>query len=147
MSLLRCETYLTGSSLAQYSHLTSTMMAKWLTALVLIAALGANALAGFSMHPAEQGCGMPGCCETAHGTERTPEVMAARLCCLMNCPQPAPTAPTATLRISPAIIVALHPALVSRPIVVPDAHVRFYMTNVHSSDAYPAYLRHLSLLI
>ncbi len=122
-------------------------MAKWFTSLTLIVALGGSALAGFPLHPEEEVCSMPGCCETARGTERTPEAMAAQMCCLMNCPQPGPLAPTATLRISPAII-ALHPAVINHPAtVVPDSHSRFQTANIHSSDSHPAYIRHLSLLI
>ena len=121
-------------------------MAKWLTALVLIATLGGNALAGFSMHTEEKGCTMPGCCESARSPEHTPETFAARTCCALNCPQPAPTGAGVAVRLSPLAVVPAHPAAVVPPAVMVSRPGRGE-ARTHLPDSQPAYIRHLALLI
>lgn len=122
-------------------------MAKWLTALVLIVTLGGNALAGFSMHPEEKGCKMPGCCETARSPEHTPETYAARTCCALNCPQPAPTGTASAVRLSPLAVVPAHPAAVVLPPAVTCPRPGPGETRTHLLSSKPTYIRHLALLI
>ncbi|MDQ3802362.1 MAG: hypothetical protein M3416_00680 [Acidobacteriota bacterium] len=122
-------------------------MAKWLTAFVLVATLSVNALAGFSMHPADEGCGMPGCCETARAPEGTPGQVAAQTCCTLNCPQPAPTGQTVSLRTQPLAAVSSQPAGVRPPSPVPDSELRLRLARAHPQDSQPTYIRHLALLI
>jgi len=122
-------------------------MRKWLTALVLIATLGGNALAGFSMHPEDEGCSMPGCCEKARAPEDTPASVAAQMCCAVNCPQPAPTGSTAGIRTSPLLIVSSHPASLKPPALVPDRASRLQSARPSPPDSQPTYILHLALLI
>lgn len=120
-------------------------MAKLLTAFVLVAALSVNALAGFSMHPADEGCDMPGCCETARAPEGTPGQVTAQVCCTLNCPQPAPTGQTVSLRVSPLAVVSSHPASIKPP--APGSDLRLRPARPHPIDSQPTYIRHLALLI
>jgi hypothetical protein len=122
-------------------------MTKWLIAFVLVATLSVNALAGFSMHPPDEGCGMPGCCETARTGEGTPEAMAAQTCCAVNCPQPAPTSQSVSLRRSPLAVISSHPAGIKPPSPAPGSELRSRFERAHPQDSQPSYIRHLALLI
>jgi hypothetical protein len=126
-------------------------MAKWLTSLALIVALGGSVLAGMPLHSGEQGCSMGGdmdCCAKAQAQAGPPEVTAARLCCAVNCPSSGTTPPTSSIqRISPLAIIAQHPATINSPFVIPSLGIRFGLTQDHLQNSQPTYIRHLALLI
>jgi hypothetical protein len=130
-------------------------MAKWLTSLVLITVIAGSALAGMPLHSSEQECSMTGmsgdmdCCRAAHSQGETPEAAAARLCCAVNCPQTGTNAPPGTQlpRISPPASIALHPAAIQPPTVIPIPRLRSDLSQDYLQNSQPTYIRHLALLI
>jgi hypothetical protein len=127
-------------------------MTKWLTSLVMIAVLG-GVLAGMPLHADKQECGMGGmnsqmdCCATALTQGDAPEVMAARLCCALDCSQSGPTAPTNTVRCSPLAIILLHPAALQPRPALPTPRLPAEAARGLLTDSQPTYIRHLALLI
>jgi len=123
-------------------------MLRRFTSALMIVLLAGTLLSGAGAQRGGQECRMPGmrdCCKKAHG--RTPEAAAARLCCLVNCPQPAPTSTSFTFRFSsdtntsPRPTVAEAANLPRIPMVLPDSQ------SFQPSHSPPAYIQHLALLI
>jgi len=82
-------------------------MKKWLTSLFLFFALASGVLAGtpaFSGN-AENGMSAMECCKKKTKDCGTKSVSAAQLCCTVNCNNPAPTAPGASLNYAPSSVV------------------------------------------
>jgi hypothetical protein len=128
-------------------------MAKWLTSLFLLVALGVSAAAGMPLHSGEHECHMPGmtdgmdCCAKAHAQQNTPEVTAARLCCAINCTSPG-TAQTGTrLRLSPLAVNTPCIATFQTPPVTLSLTLRYSLSTAHPQHSPPAYIQHLALLI
>jgi hypothetical protein len=119
-------------------------MAKRLTVLVLILALGGSAVAGPPAHAGDPS--MMSCCKAARSHDGSPAAQAARLCCAVNCPEPAPTAPAFSLQRSP-LAALLHPSAVEPPAVVPASPSFFKASRIRPPDSQPTYIRHLALLI
>jgi hypothetical protein len=90
---------------------------------------------------------MHGCCKKARQNRRAPGVAPARLCCIVNCPQPAPTGTNFTLRPSHGTASDPGPpASVAPP--APDAeHARAYSPPFRPSHSPPAYIQHAAFLI
>ena len=111
--------------------------------------LGAT-LAGAATRRDAHECPMPGmhdCCKRARSAGRTPEAAAARLCCLVNCPQPAPAGTNFTLR-SPSNATPTPQAPAARtPNLPAPARPRAYAPPFQPSHSPPAYIQHLALLI
>lgn len=130
-----------------------SMMAKWLIAFVLLMIVTGNVLAGIPMpsHSDEQECpitGMMDCCKKAQMNAETPEVRSAQLCCVLNCNEPGPTAPTGTYNASPLPAVALSGALIPRYSTFSNPGlVRSNSPPGLQRGTHPAYIRHLALLI
>ena len=128
-------------------------MAKWLTSLFLLAALGVNAVAGTPLHSGEHECNMPGmkdgmdCCAKAHAQQETPEVKAARLCCSINCSSPCTTQAGIQLRLSPLAATAPRTITFKSPFVTLSSILRYSLVSGHPQHSPPAYIRHLALLI
>lgn len=122
-------------------------MAKWIKTFVLIVALGSNVLGGSPMHVGERESGMAECCKTARSHGDSPTMMAARLCCAVNCPQPAPTGQSGNFSVSPLLVISTHPSDLNPPMVVPPSNLRLRLTQTSSQDSNPTYIRHLALLI
>src|SRR2546423_4850555 len=102
-------------------------MAKRVTIFILIAVLGSSTIAGRAMHAGAEECGMtnmPDCCKLAQMQGSTPAMVAARLCCALNCPQPGTTAPANNLKLSPLAVIP-HPAIIQRPTAVLRPSLRF----------------------
>lgn len=126
------------------------VMAKWLTSLVLIAALGGSALSGMPLHASERACNMAGmmdCCAVARAQDDVPEVSAARLCCTINCPQPGTTPTNSFQRSAPLLVIALHPATIQPPLAVPGSRLYSNSSQNYLHNSQPTYIRHLALLI
>lgn len=127
-------------------------MLKHLTFLLLIAILGGSALAGVPLHSGERACRMGememDCCQTAQMQSDAPEVLAARLCCALECPPSVPAETgIATMRVPAPAVVILFP-LISQPLLtvrspLPD----IVSAQTHASTSPPTYIRHLALLI
>jgi hypothetical protein len=128
-------------------------VAKWLTSLFLLAALGISAVAGMPLHSGEHECNMPGmkdgmdCCAKAHAQQDTPEVTAARLCCAINCSTPGTTPTGERLRLSPLAVTAPRPATLKTPFVALSSTLLYSLLKGHPQHSPPAYIQHLSLLI
>ena len=128
-------------------------MFKRLTSLVFILALVAGTAAGAPLHSGDRECGMAGmdgmdCCEKAQMPENSPEVLAARLCCALNCTQPAP----AGMHTSRARAGQAPAAVRPHPAALPSAYTLSAQLQPGSfrtlpSVSPPGYIRHSSLLI
>ncbi|PYS88268.1 MAG: hypothetical protein DMF64_20875 [Acidobacteria bacterium] len=122
-----------------------------LKALALICTLGGTLAAGAPLHTGAHECnmsapmGMMDCCALAHLQSNAPEVVAARLCCALNCPQPAPlNANNLSLR-APQVAQLAPPA---PPAALPLAPaLRLVGTRIPTAHSPPAYIQHLALLI
>ena len=82
-------------------------MKKWLTSLFLFFSLASGALAGtpaFSGN-AENGMSAMECCKKNSKDCDAKTISAAQLCCAVNCNNPAPTAPGASLNFAPSSVV------------------------------------------
>lgn len=126
------------------------MMLKWLTSLILIAALASSVLAGMPLHHEKQGCSMSDmmeCCQVAHTESDAPEALAAKLCCALNCSQPGATTPTSARRLPPLASISLHPAAMQSSMTVPRSALRPSVKIAYTANSPPAYIHHLALLI
>ena len=131
-------------------------MMKCFASIVLILAIGGSALAGVPLHSEGRECGMSSdamseemdCCRMAQMQSDSAEVLVARLCCMMNCPQPGPTG-TSTLptQFSNVIAVAFEQATIQQPVLVESFSLQSRSKLSHSADSHPAYILHHSLLI
>jgi hypothetical protein len=128
-------------------------VAKWLTSLFLLAALGVGAVAGTPLHSGEHECHMPrmkdgmDCCAKAHARQNTPEVTAARLCCAINCTSPGTAQTGIRLRLSPLAVNTPRAAEFQTPPVALSSTLRYGTLTGHSQHSPPAYIQHLALLI
>ena len=111
--------------------------------------LGAT-LAGAATRGGGHECQMPGmrdCCKRARSAERTPEATAARLCCLVNCPQSAPTGTNFTFRSPSNATPTPRPPAARTPSLPAFSLSRAYAPPFQPSHSPPAYIKHLALLI
>jgi len=130
-------------------------MMKRLAALILIALIGGSAVNGAPLHAGRQNqeaCpmgGMMDCCQSAQSQSNTPEVAAARLCCMVNCQQTG--IPAASASALPFVSLPATNAFLSALIQSPDAFqqvpLRSAIEQAHQSHSPPQYIRHLALLI
>lgn len=121
-------------------------MRKRLTVLALIVILGGSAVAGSPAHAGGRDPGMASCCQAARSHDGSPAARAASLCCAVNCPEPAPTAPAFSPQLAPPAAL-LHPAVVGPPPASPASSAHFETSRVHPPNSQPTYIRHLALLI
>ena len=125
------------------------MLRRSASALMIVLLTG-TLLAGASARRDGRECPMRAvhdCCKKAHTPSRSPDMLAARLCCLVNCPQPAPTGTNFTFRLSSDSNTSPRP-MVARAASVPHAATaRAYAPPFQPSHSPPAYIQHLALLI
>jgi hypothetical protein len=121
-------------------------MTKWLVSLVLVLTLAGSVLAGIPTHSGDTGSGMMDCCKKALEQDDSPRVAAARLCCAMNCNDPASTNGNpgqssfqTGLEPTPLVVAALTPATNHRWIRARSART--------TTNSKPAYILNLALLI
>ncbi len=69
--------------------------------LVIFALVGCIA-AGMPLHAGMMDSKMAKCCKKAKGHEQSPSADAARLCCALNCNDPAPTSFASSVNLAPA---------------------------------------------
>ena len=125
-----------------------------LTSLVLLLIVAGGAFAGTPLHSSEQSCGMGGtmgemdCCKAALMKAETPQVSTARLCCALNCPKEG-TSPGNNVRPSPQLQIVLQSYPSGARASFPSAMLMGHVDRSHGppTDANPAYIRHLALLI
>ena len=121
-------------------------MFKKLTNLVLVVAVAASVAAGMPLHSRSAQSAMMDCCKKALEQSDSPHVAAARLCCAMNCSEPASTNGNfgqnfsqTGAELSPVIVVALPPLANYK-----SQRPRYARM---SSATKPAYILNLALLI
>ena len=128
-------------------------MLKILTSIVLILVFAGSLFGGSPLHPNDPGCGMKDmagmdCCEKAGRSSDAPDVLAARLCCTINCQQPGPVQ-TGQVKpqTEPLAVLAEHPSTTQSPFasLQPSSLPRPALDSLSHSP--PTYIRHLSLLI
>jgi hypothetical protein len=91
--------------------------------------------------------GMHDCCRELRQTQRAPELGAARLCCIVQRPQPAPARTNFTFRFSPDAAKMPRPGAEQTTPLASVAHARAYSPPFQPSHSPPAYIQHLALLI
>jgi hypothetical protein len=121
-------------------------MMKRLSALALVLAFGGSALAGVPLHSKEMS-GMMDCCKLAQMQVDSPAVATARLCCAINCPQPAQTESATASSASPPIVTLVHPAVGPLPAMSPRFSSSVSLASPHSAHSQPSYILNLALLI
>src|SRR5216683_1380930 len=125
-----------------------------LISLIVLLVVAGGALAGAPLRSNEQSCSMGGamgemdCCKAALSHNNTPQVASARLCCSLNCSQNGET-PSNSLRVQPKMQPSVSAHLAARQAIVPPVLLLRQSNHSHSppTDAQPAYIRHLALLI
>lgn len=129
-------------------------MLKRLTALVFVLVIGGGAVAGTPLHSHDQECemgamAMMDCCIKAREQSQAPEVLAAKLCCAINCSQPVPAGQTGTFNPQTAQSPVTSPLLASAPppadLLPPSLQRGRELTLALSFP--PGYIRHSALLI
>jgi hypothetical protein len=121
-----------------------------LTALLLAATTMLGATGSAAAHGREHECpmrGMHDCCKRAREKSNAPGVKAARLCCVVNCQQSAPTGSSFNFQPSPGATNTTRPSLSHMPAAHALAHAREYSPPFHPSHSPPAYIRHTAFLI
>ncbi len=129
-------------------------MKNWLPSLFLLFALATGVLAGaapFSGN-AENGMSAMECCKKKTKDCGAKSVSAAQLCCAVNCNNPAPTAPGATLNFAPSSVVISDSIL--KQIAFLFAQEKPVQTDFHSFERktlpqkfQPKYIQNHSFLI
>ena len=131
-------------------RLTQGLTRLLLAAALLTTTLGAGVAAG-AMRGGRAECPLSrlhGCCKKARQNRRTPGVApAARLCCIVNCPQPAPTGASFKLQSSNAAASDPRPPSAHAPAAPAAAHARAYAPPFKPAHSPPAYIRHAAFLI
>jgi len=129
-------------------------MAKWITASVLVLTLSGSVLAGVPIGAPAQVCsttammaGEMDCCALAQMQAQTPEIAAAKLCCAINCSQPAQTESINSARISLPATTLAHPPLAALPATSHPLPHSFSSAFPYSATARPSYILNLALLI
>jgi hypothetical protein len=127
-------------------------MKKWVTAFILLVAIVASVLAGtpMPMHSGEKECPMTGmmdCCEKAQGHTDAPEVIAAQLCCALNCSDTSPAWPAGTFNFSPPVDGLQSTVIVNNFLPLSSGLARSNSPPGLQSPSNPAYIQHLALLI
>ena len=122
-----------------------------LTRLLLAATLLCTMLgAGFAAPRGRAECPMSrmhGCCKKARQNRTAPGVGAARLCCVVNCPQPAPAGTGFTLQSSPGTASAPRPPSAHVPPAQVFERAAAYSPPFQPSHSPPAYIQHAAFLI
>jgi hypothetical protein len=126
--------------------LTHGLMALLLAATAMLGAIDGVA----AMHGNEHECPMQGmhdCCKRARQQSNAPGVAAARLCCVVNCQQSAPTGTSFNFQSSPAAANTPRPPVAQVPDARAFAQAREYSPPFHPSHSPPAYILHTAFLI
>ena len=128
-------------------------MKKWLTSLFLIVALASGVLAGMPLHSENENSQMMDCCKKAKSKEQSKEANIARLCCAVNCSDPAPIPTGTAFNFSPSAIIVSDSiikqiASLLRLKAKPNPTAAFSFERVPLAKKFqPKYLQHHSFLI
>jgi hypothetical protein len=121
-----------------------------LAAVLLSTMSGAFGAAAAATRSGRAECPMSrlhGCCKKARQNRRAPGVVPARLCCVVNCPAPAPTGTSFTLQSSPGPASDPRPPATPAPPASAAERARAYAPPFRPSHSPPAYIQHAAFLI
>ena len=128
-------------------------MFKRLTAILLLLALAAGVASGAPLHSGKDECDMGGameemdCCKRARMQGDTPEILAARLCCAVNCQNGGTTGAAHATRVTPPQQAPSHPASAPSPFLLTVLREPRRDLPARPNESPPVYLLHLALLI
>jgi hypothetical protein len=130
------------------------MLRRFTSGLMTAVLFGTLACGGAFARGGARECPMPGmsgkhsCCKLAHSKARTPALNAARLCCLVNWPEPAPTGTNFTFNASADASTSPRPVVATEtPTLRPVARARDYSPPFQPAHSPPAYIQHSAFLI
>lgn len=86
-------------------------MKRLLSSFFVLFTLAGSVLAGMPLHSGLTDKNMMKCCKKAKGHEQSPSADAARLCCAVNCNDPAPTSSVSSFNFSPTGVNVTHSIL------------------------------------
>lgn len=126
-------------------------MSRWLTSLLLMIAFAGGILAGMPLTMGHDEGAMADCCDKAKSGEQSPEAVAARLCCAVNCGDSAPTSSSFAANLSFTVSGATHsasfiPPYSKRRISPPNSFLSSGLPVVLQQGR-PRYIQHKSFLI
>jgi hypothetical protein len=127
------------------------------SSILMLLLLSVNALGGMPLHAPESGeCPMAegmqqmDCCKKAQQQEMTSEVVSAKLCCSLNCPENGPASSPGKSALSIQAQPASEPGNVASgsALLLPSLlSEQFTERTKESNRDHPLYIRHLALLI
>ncbi len=79
-------------------------MKRLLSSLFVLFAIAGSVAAGMPLHAGMMDSKMAKCCKKAKGQEQSPSADAARMCCALNCNDPAPKSSVSSFNSSPATV-------------------------------------------
>lgn len=127
-------------------------MKRLLSSFLVLFALAGSVLAGMPLHAGMMDSKMMKCCKKAKGQEQSPSANAARLCCAVNCSDPAPTSSVSSFNFTPAIVNVSES--ISRQIPDLFGRRKQSLPTLFSIDgppvrqsSHPKYIQHHSFLI
>jgi hypothetical protein len=120
---------------------TSALMAAFLLGTLLTGAATARDARKCRMR------GMHDCCRAMLHNSRAPELGVARLCCIVQRPQPTPARTNFTFRFSPDAAQMPRPDATQATPPAAVTHARVYSPPFQPSHSPPAYIQNLALLI
>jgi hypothetical protein len=130
------------------------MMVKWLTTMILFFGVAANVTAGIPVFSGNQdGMSAMACCKKkTRDCAGAKTVGAAQLCCLVNCGNPAPTAPNASANFSASAIVVTDSILNQIASLLKAERPTYTVLPLFEREAVaknskPKYIQHHSFLI
>lgn len=121
-------------------------MLKWFTSLVLVLALSGSVTAGVQMHVG-MNMEMMDCCKAALALNNSIATQQARLCCALNCQEPAPTGSNMAQPLSSRVTLRSAPSLPLTATQELDPYIRGYQSPPFSAYSPPTYISNLALLI
>lgn len=127
-------------------------MKRLMSSFFVLFTLAGSVLAGMPLHGGMMDKNMMKCCKKAKGHEQSPSADAARLCCAVNCNDPAPTSSVSSFNFSPtgvnvtdSILRQLPELLDKRRRIAPVLPAIDVSPTLQSST--PKFIQHHSFLI
>jgi hypothetical protein len=119
---------------------------KRLINILLILAVGASLAMGLPVHSGGSESSMVDCCKKAREQNDSPSVAAARLCCAINCNDPASTSGNPGQSFSRSSSQPSH-LVIAPPPTADYKRLRVRYGQKISTNSNPAYIVNLALLI
>lgn len=130
------------------------MLKRFTSGLMTVVLFGTLACGGAFARGGARECPMSGmsgkhsCCKRALSKRHVPVLDAARLCCLVNLPQPTPASTNFNFQASADASTSPRPAVATEtPSLRPFAHALAYSPPFQPAHSPPAYIQHSAFLI